>query len=281
MITISCPDCSKSYKLSSDMIGKKVRCKACNTSFPVTDPVDLEADDDPPTASSRQRGSVSRAEKPATKKLKASAVEDDEFAGLNSVSSDGEALDELPSLPSRPKRSSRKLEEDDDDEPKLKRKRKASSGRSSSFGGPLAAILAAGVGGSVGAIVWGAIVILTQHEIGWIAWGIGLLVGVCVRYAAGDMDEFMSGIIAAVASAVSILGGKAGVALLIVCMLPAEEWDAPVVNMTAGQRFLHLLLESFGPIDIVFFILAIATAYRVGANRQEGEVKSHDSFIPR
>jgi hypothetical protein len=45
------------------------------------------------------------------------------------------------------------------------------------------------IGGLAGAFAWAAIVYFFQLELGWLAWGIGALVGYCVRATAGDEDK--------------------------------------------------------------------------------------------
>lgn len=68
-------------------------------------------------------------------------------------------------------------------------------------------LIAGTVGGAVGAAVWAAIAYYASFEIGWIAWGIGGLVGICVRVAAGTDDD-LAGIVAAALAALSVIGGK-------------------------------------------------------------------------
>ena len=46
------------------------------------------------------------------------------------------------------------------------------------------------IGGAIGAAVWAGVVAVTQYEIGWIAWGVGGLVGYAV--AAGNSDKHRS-----------------------------------------------------------------------------------------
>lgn len=268
MITVNCPDCSKSYKVSPSLIGKKVKCKACDATFPIADTTESEGDYDD-SAPSRKPASVKKSVKPAARKS-IEPSEDDEFAGLNSVTSEGEAYDDLPALPAKMKRKS-KSADDDDKEERPRKKRKVSRQSSGfSFGGPVAAVLAACVSGGAGAIIWCVIVIVTQHEIGWIAWGVGALVGASVRFAAKEMDESIAGIIAAIGSAVSIVAGKLLLVFLIMQFLPVEEFDAELVKLTSVQRFIRLFTDSFGILDVVFFFLAIGTAYKIGAS-QTGE----------
>lgn len=70
-------------------------------------------------------------------------------------------------------------------------------------------ILAGGIGGLAGAAIWAGISYATNYEIGWIAWGIGALVGFCVRLAAGENEDgFAPGLTAAVLSIGAVLLGK-------------------------------------------------------------------------
>jgi len=70
--------------------------------------------------------------------------------------------------------------------------------------------IAAGLaGGLVGAMIWAAISYFANTEIGWIAWGVGGLVGLCVRVAAGNEDEGpLPGVGAAAIAIGSVLLGK-------------------------------------------------------------------------
>ena len=72
------------------------------------------------------------------------------------------------------------------------------------------------VAGVIGACVWAAIVYYSGFEIGWIAWGMGVLVGVAVAAGAkGDLGA-STGIGAACIAAASVLGGKYAVTQLMV-----------------------------------------------------------------
>ena len=87
------------------------------------------------------------------------------------------------------------------------------------------------VGGAVGAFVWAAVVYVTEYEIGWIAWGVGGLVGFCV--ALGNKDRGRSptaaGTLAVVITALSIVAGKyAAVEML----MPS---DAELVGMFTAR----------------------------------------------
>ncbi len=72
-------------------------------------------------------------------------------------------------------------------------------------------LIGGAIGGAVGVAIWIAVGYFTQYEVGWIAWGVGFLVGVGVRYAAFLVDQEESaaqGILAAVMACGSIVFAK-------------------------------------------------------------------------
>lgn len=170
------------------------------------------------------------------------------------------------------------------------------------------------IGGLVGALAWAAIVYFFQLELGWLAWGIGGLVGFCVRATAGDEDKGPAPGVAALGLAtfsivlgkylavVMLLGGlSAGTAqpseeiskLELVNELnepsPYETWaDVPPEKQAIAERQWNALttdekqemlsfqntlettatqefLRSFSLFDILWFLLAAGTAYRLGS----------------
>ena len=83
------------------------------------------------------------------------------------------------------------------------------------------------VGGAVGAAIWAGVAYVTEYEIGWIAWGVGGLVGYCVAYGNrdGGRPPAAAGVIAVVITALSIAAGKYAAIQL---MMPN---DAELVEM--------------------------------------------------
>lgn len=204
-------------------------------------------------------------------------------------------------------------------------------------------LIAGVLGGIVGAVLWGVIAAFSGFEIGWIAWGIGALVGAGVAW--GTEGGKVPGVMAVVISVLAIFAGKfialemvvnkevksAGEKIatlsesdegyliswladaIIVKMqdegkpvnwpagvspedaqseadYPPEIWaraktawlamsdeekqefkqdvqeqaNENIRTMAAGFR-QEGFLASFGPMDILFFLLAIATAYKIGS----------------
>lgn len=261
MIAISCPWCQKNYRLDSKLAGKKVRCRECEETFPVTDQGD-DDDDFVPRAKST---------KSATRPVKRRRQTDDENDLFGSGVS---SLNALPAPP--PKKTAKKnvaKSTGDDSEPQKKPKRKRASYDSNNLGGgAIAAIVSGLVGGFIGALIWAGICYVTHYELGIIAWAVGGLVGICVKAASGDMDESMSGILAGVISVISILAGKLLVAMLIVrwaiALIPA---DAGKLELSFWEATMRAFQVSFSPIDGVFLLFAVMTAYRIGSGSSSSD----------
>jgi len=215
-------------------------------------------------------------------------------------------------------------------------------------------IVAGGIGGLISPGIWAGITYGTGYEIGWIAWLVGIVVGFCVRVAAGDDDGFAPGLVSVVIAVLAILAGKylavsfivdrelakqmqAEFAVMItpetmqqsICSEVVEEWTAEkkklnwppgksaetVENFTdyplevrteAATRWNALgaeeqqkrldqkrsemaeitgmladslgasvkkqaFQESFSPLDILFFLLAIGSAFKVGSGATSDE----------
>ncbi len=68
--------------------------------------------------------------------------------------------------------------------------------------------IAGAIGGAIGAAIWVAVGHFTSYEVGWIAWGIGALVGIAVRKAAGEIDGPAPGVVAGATAIIAVLIAK-------------------------------------------------------------------------
>lgn len=73
-----------------------------------------------------------------------------------------------------------------------------------SFGWIITGLLAA----AVGAGIWAALAYFVHFELGWLAWGIGVMVGVAVAATAQERAGVMTGVGAAAIALAGIIGGK-------------------------------------------------------------------------
>lgn len=103
-------------------------------------------------------------------------------------------------------------------------------------------IIAGGIGGAVAAGIWTAIAYSTGYEIGWIAWFVGVVVGFCVRVAAGEEEGYAPGLTAvAIAVLALVIGKYATVSLLVDRELGAKIAEMP--RVTADNFQLELCSE--------------------------------------
>lgn len=265
MLAVSCPGCQKNYRLDLKFAGKKVRCKSCEEVFVAEEePFEAALEDDSPANGPPprrpKRSSSAEIKKPPARRGEDS--DDDEF------SSSGGKLNALPALPKKSSKPKKKVE--DEAAPKKKTSKKSRGFSPNLGGGILAAVISGSIAGAFGAAVWGAIAYFTHREVGYVAWGIGGLVGISVQAASGDLDEFLSGVIASAVSIGSILAGKFIAVIFLVNwmmgLIAGEEAGAelPYWSMVAGA-----FGASFGPIDLVFFLLAVFTAYRIASGNSD------------
>lgn len=70
------------------------------------------------------------------------------------------------------------------------------------------ALAGAVLGGAIGAAIWAGISYGTGYEIGWIAWGVGLLVGGGTLLFAREGADMKTGIVAAAVSIAALAAGR-------------------------------------------------------------------------
>lgn len=148
-----------------------------------------------------------------------------------------------------------------DDPVLLARRRQQAQEEQSLLRGALAGLGAA----AVGAGVWAVVTVVTQHQIGWMAIGVGFLVGIAVRFF-GKGTENTFGILGAVCALLGCLAGN----LLAVCISAAQQYHLPLLEILAGlspQTIEELLRDTFSPLDLLFYGLAMYEAYKYSFQR--------------
>lgn len=129
------------------------------------------------------------------------------------------------------------------------------------------AMIFGGVASVISAVGWAIVGAVTGMEIGWLAWGVGILCGIGVAKGLQDVHA-LGGIVAAGWAVFGILLGKA--LLLYFVVLPNAATligadAAELRGMLSTQEFLRLLGGMFEAMDILFIILAIVSAYRLAS----------------
>ena len=122
------------------------------------------------------------------------------------------------------------------------------------------ALLAGMVAAAAGAAAWAIVTVITQLQIGWMAVGIGFLVGLAVRkFGKGSSPAFQ--VLGAVLSLLGCLAGN----LLAVCIFASRNEDLPLMTILAGLTpaiAVRLIVETFSAMDVLFYGLAVYEGYK-------------------
>lgn len=128
--------------------------------------------------------------------------------------------------------------------------------------GIIAGLLAAIIAG----IVWAIITELTHFQIGWMAIGVGILVGFAVRFA-GQGSSIAYGVTGAILALLGCLLGN----FLAVLLLGADE---TISSMELLQYFLlnpadvfTIMKETFQPIDLLFYGFAMYEGFKFSISK--------------
>lgn len=122
-------------------------------------------------------------------------------------------------------------------------------------------IAAGAVAALAGAGIWAGVTVLTGYQIGWMAVGVGFLVGIAVRAAGKGIDKPFG-----VAGAVLALLGCGLGNLLAVCGLVAEQGGMgffEVVSRLDPGIIKDLMVETFSPMDLLFYGIAVYEGYKI------------------
>jgi hypothetical protein len=112
----------------------------------------------------------------------------------------------------------------------------------------------------LGACVWAAITVMTHYQIGWMAVGVGFLVGYGVKIFGKGIDRTF-GIVGA---AWSLVGCAAGNLLSVVGTI-AKQQNVPLMNVLEKldlEIIATLMQATFNPMDVLFYGIAIYEGYR-------------------
>lgn len=122
------------------------------------------------------------------------------------------------------------------------------------------------VGAGIGAAIWAGIGYATGYEIGWIAWGVGVLAGIGVAAAADGEEGWGPGIVAALCGLVGVLAGKYLAFRLTLGQVAGElGLDADQLNAVIS------FTDSLSAWDLLWLGLATFTAFQIGSGMASDE----------
>jgi hypothetical protein len=132
----------------------------------------------------------------------------------------------------------------------------------------------AGLGGAIlGACLWALVTVLTQYQIGWMAVGVGFLVGYAIRTFGRGVDKVFGYTGAALALLGCLLGN-----LLSVCIMLGNQTDTSSLTILTSLDLAsvkELMLATFQPMDLLFYGLALYEGYKFSFRKlSDKEVRS-------
>lgn len=120
--------------------------------------------------------------------------------------------------------------------------------------------LAGLVASVAGAGIWAATTVMTEYQIGFMAIGIGLLVGFAVRFTGKGIQQSF-GIVGAV---MSLVGCVLGNILTITYFVALSEEMAfvDILSQLNAAIIVDMLTATFEAVDVVFYALAVYFGYK-------------------
>jgi len=112
----------------------------------------------------------------------------------------------------------------------------------------------------VGAGVWAAVTVATEYQIGWMAVGIGFLVGYAMRFA----GKGIAPVFGAVSAVLSLFGCAVGNLLTFTWLIASTE-GLPFMEIASQLNpaiVIEILTSTFEAMDILFYGLAAYFGYK-------------------
>jgi hypothetical protein len=117
----------------------------------------------------------------------------------------------------------------------------------------------------VGAVIWATITVLSEVQIGWMAVGVGFLVGSAVRLLGKGIDKPFGYAGAAISLFGCLLGN-----VLTICGFVANKEGVPLSAVLLHINFAAIpeaMAATFQPMDLLFYGIAIYEGYRFSFRR--------------
>jgi hypothetical protein len=112
----------------------------------------------------------------------------------------------------------------------------------------------------VGAAAWGGVTYLTNYKIGFVAIGVGFIVGYAVRIAGKGLDPIF-GVVGAVLAGVGCLLGN----VFMGCAVLSSTFQIPFFQLLSNLTLsfvIELIKATFSPMDLVFYAIALYEGYQ-------------------
>ncbi len=125
------------------------------------------------------------------------------------------------------------------------------------------ALLAGLAAAIVSSVIWAAITYKTGYQIGFMAVGVGFLVGYGVKYLGKGMTSTF-GIIGAAFALFGCLFGNLLTALVALSQIEGSSFGLVLsAFLTSPGLVIDIMVETFSPIDLLFYAIAVYEGYKL------------------
>ncbi|CAN5181105.1 hypothetical protein BH09BAC1_BH09BAC1_02320 [soil metagenome] len=125
----------------------------------------------------------------------------------------------------------------------------------------------------VGALLWGVITVATGYQIGYMAIGVGLLVGFSVRFGGKGLSPIF-GISGAVFALLGCVLGNL-FSLIGFAANEAQVSITEILSILNASLIVDVMVESAQPLDFLFYGIAIYEGYRFSFRNVTDEELAH------
>jgi len=125
-------------------------------------------------------------------------------------------------------------------------------------------IMAGAIAAIVGALIWMGITVATGLHVGYVALGVGALVGLTIRFA-GNGTSMIFGVFGAVLTLLGCLGGE----ILTVVQLsatPQHDFFSLLTSVDLGQ-LVPRIVEKMDPIMYLIYAIGIFEGYKLSIRK--------------
>lgn len=130
-------------------------------------------------------------------------------------------------------------------------------------------IVAGLVAAFVMALLWSIITVITMYQIGYMAIAVGFAVGFAVRFAGKGIDKIFGIIGAALAFFGCILGNFFSQVAFLADYFETTYSEILSIAFSDFSVITEIMVESFSPMDILFYGIAIYAGYRYSFHKIE------------
>ncbi|MBV7338768.1 hypothetical protein KFU94_63230 [Chloroflexi bacterium TSY] len=118
------------------------------------------------------------------------------------------------------------------------------------------------IGGTIVALIWAGITALTGFQIGWMAVGVGFVVGVAVQIFGRGVTPLFGLLGALLALGGCLMGNLTTVAIVVAQQEPITFWEIMSIFLSRPAAAIEALSYTFSPIDLLFYGIALYQGYK-------------------